>query len=201
MRILLLLLAALLITCSSCRLLRPTPAEKLADLVAAHPELARTDTIHDTVRVYVPQVEIRRVFVPVPDTVREQLERHTLDSLLSQLDVSLDSVQHVAARSRVLQWMLRRPVLHDTLCFDTLGVMGRVWRVGHTYQLWIVRKALTQDVPTQHVVTRLLPCPPAPVYAWYDPKGWAWWLLLGAGFLGGVAVCYGLFRLAIYSAR
>lgn len=205
MRSHLLFLATVLLCATSCKLLeRPTPQQKLADLVEQHPELAVRDTVRDTVRVEVPRVVFQKVFVPVIDSARTQAERHQLDSLLSRVELRLDSVQRLAVRQRMQQWLASRPVLDDTLCFDTLGVMGRVWRTGTAYQLWLERKAITQDVAREVVVDKLTPCSPCAlplIYAWYDPRGWPWWLLLAAGFSSGVAVCYTLFRLAINAAR
>lgn len=60
---LLLLLVTLLVSCS--------PEERLARLLARHPELTKRDTIRDTVWATVEYVHADTVFVPVPgDTVR-----------------------------------------------------------------------------------------------------------------------------------
>lgn len=187
---------------ASCSVLQPeTPQQKLVSLVEKHPELAVADTVHDTVTVEIPRIEFRKVFVPVVDTVQQRADRALLDSLLNRVELSLDSVQRAAARQQIQQWAAQRPVLNDTLCFDTLGVQGRVWRDGSTYQLWLERKHLTASAPVEVVVEKLMPCPPAPSYLWYDPRGWPYWLLLTAGFITGVVVSFGLFRAALTAAR
>ncbi|AHJ98937.1 hypothetical protein [Hymenobacter swuensis] len=196
-----LLLASCALLLSSCAALRPTPEQKLATLVERYPQLVVADTVRDTVVVEIPSIEFRKVFVPVSDTARLQADRASIDSLLARVEATLDSAQYVATRDGIYQWAQERPVLYDTLCFDTLGVQGRVWRDGQAYRLWVQRKQMTASKPVEIVVTKLTPCPPAPFYPLYDPRGWAWWLLVAVGFAGGVSLSYGLFRAALTTAR
>lgn len=196
-----LLLASCALLLGSCATLRPTPEQKLATLVERYPELATADTVRDTVTVEIPRIEFRQVFVPVPDTARLQADRASIDSLLARVEATLDSAQYVATRDGIYQWAQERPVLYDTLCFDTLGVQGRVWRDGQAYRLWVQRKQITASKPVQIVVDKLTPCPPAPFYPFYDPRGWLWYWVALAGFAaGGVFTCW-LFGLTFRSAR
>jgi len=194
MRIFFALLLGSLLALASCTLLKPTTAEqKIANFIQRHPEVAYRDTIRDTVRVEIPRIEIRKIFVA--DTAQQRRDRVLLDSLLNNVETALDSVQRAAARQRIQQWAAKRPVLNDTLCIDTLGVMGRIWRDGNTYQVWLERKGFTASAPVQTVVDQLKPCPPAPHFPWYDPRGFVWWqsMLLGMGLTW--LVLYGVSRI------
>ncbi|TGE23549.1 hypothetical protein [Hymenobacter metallicola] len=180
---------------------QPTPQQKLATLVEQHPELTAKETIRVEVPVVVPQVEFQIKYVPVRDTLREQREGLGLDSLLRHMDASLDSVQRAAARSQVAAYVRSRPVLNDTLCFDTLGVKGWVWRTGTTYQIWVVRKSIEATGKTDVVATKLVPCPSAPEYLWYDPRGWPWWMSFLAGLVVGVGFCLVICSLVLRATR
>lgn len=167
-------------------------AEKVADFIAAHPELMKKDTVQVYTAFRVPEIHIRKAFYPVHDTIWLKQESTYLDSLLNNLATSLDSAQAAAAKAKVHQLLDGRPVLRDTLCFDTLGVAGKVWLTGRTYQLIITRAAISGQATGQHVCQVLKPCPPAapaPAAAalpWYNPEQWAlpWylWFLLGSAF-------------------
>ncbi|MCB2379803.1 hypothetical protein LGH70_19560 [Hymenobacter sp. BT635] len=194
--------ALLSLALSSCAVLQqPTPQEKLATLVEQHPELTATETIRVEVPVVVPQVEFRTQYVPVRDTLREQRESLRLDSLLRHVEASLDSAQRAAARHQVIKYVQSRPVLNDTLCFDTLGVKGWVWREADTYQVWVVRKAIEATSKTDVVATKLVPCPDAPEYLWYDPRGWPWWWSFLAGLVAGVGFCLVICSLVLRATR
>lgn len=194
--IILLLLAAL----AGCKLLeRPTPQEKLAELVQQHPELVAPETIRVQVPVVVPRVEVRTQYRPSPaDSTRHALDLVRLDSLLHRAEVSLDSVQRRAATARIRQWIRAQPVPLDTLCFDTLGVVGNVWYAHGAYQLWLERRKIRTTAPAQVVRQQLRPCPPALAYAWYDPQGWPWYWVFLLGVVAGVGLSYGVFSLILH---
>ncbi|OON67818.1 hypothetical protein [Hymenobacter sp. CRA2] len=193
----------LLAVLTGCRLLeRPTPQQQVAELLAEHPELTVPETVRVQVPVVLPAAEARVVYRPSPaDSARHVLDVRRLDSLLRQAEVSLDSVQRRAATRRVREWVHSRPVPLDTLCFDTLGVRGRVWYQSGGYQLQLVRKALRTTAPAQVVRQQLRPCPPAPHYAWYQPAGWPWWWVFVAGAAAGVVCSYALFNLSLRALR
>ncbi|GGF22285.1 hypothetical protein GCM10011383_37400 [Hymenobacter cavernae] len=197
-----LLACALLLGATSCAVLqRPTPEQKVAKFLTEHPNILSKETIRVEVPVRIPQIEFRTQYIPVRNVIREQRDSVQLDSLLHQVEISLDSVQRAAARHKVLQWVESRPTLQDTLCFDTLGVSGRVWRTGNAYQLWVVRKDIETKASTAVVATKLKPCPRLLVYAWYEVEGWPWWLLLLCGAIVGAGLTYFIFSLAIRAAR
>ena len=202
----LLLLLCLATACSVSRLL-PRPAEeptraqrreahRIAAFVADHPEMLKKDTVKVTVPFFVPQVQFKTRIVAVHDTVYLRAESNHLDTLLTQLAGSLDSAQRLATNAQVHRLLDNRPVLRDTLCFDTLGVAGKIWLTGRTYQILITRAAVRDTTPARVAVQTLQVCPPAPVvrHAWYDPAGWAWpwwaWLLLG--LVGGLVLAFRL---------
>ena len=198
MKILLLASATLLLT--SCAALR-TPEKKAADFIAKHPELVKPETLKIYVPFHVPQVHIRKEFVPVHDTVWIQREAFQLDSLISNLQASLDSTQKAAVKAVVTPFVLDRPVLRDTLCFDTLGVKGRFWRVGRNYKLEIIRAAIRGNAAGTVVAPKLKTCPEVLHFSWYDPRGWVWWWLLFLGFAAGASITWGLFSLTLRAAR
>ncbi|MBO2009174.1 hypothetical protein [Hymenobacter negativus] len=176
---------------SGCSVFRSTPEQKLAQLVADNPHLVTTDTVtvtvHDTVTVA--KVEFQTKYVAVPNVVREQRDSLQLDSLLNKLSASLDTAQHKAAKSNIHRLLRQRPIFPDTLCFDTLGVHGRIWQQGNVYNIRLTR----DEIKTPHTAQakaayqRLTPCDCKPVI-WYDPSTWPYlWLL--AGFMGGIALC------------
>ncbi len=184
--------------CSPLARLRATPEQRLSTLLTQHPQLRQPDTIRVQVPYEVPRIEFRTQYVPVHDTVWQQRESSQLDTLINKLQGSLDSVQKVAARANLHRLLDNRPVLRDTLCFDTLGVKGLVWREGRTYQIHITRAAIRDTASGSAAVSKLAPCPsqPAPSFAWYDPRGWLWpwyaWLLIG--FALGILLCLWLLR-------
>jgi hypothetical protein len=188
------LLAVLLMLAGSCSpfaALRgnPSPAEQLAELLAKYPELAKPETTFVTTPYAVPEVRFDTVLVPVHDTVYVKQEASQLDSLIDRLQGRLDSAQRVATRAQLHRLLTDRPVLRDTLRFDTLGVAGKFWRVGRGYHLQITRARITGSVARPVVQQKLLP---AKQYAFYDPAGWGlpWWawLLLGV-VLGALLTC------------
>jgi hypothetical protein len=197
-------LALLASSCSLTGALRhhDTPAEKVAKIVAEHPELlAKPETVQVKVYYKVPEIHFTRELVPVFDTVYVQRESGRLDSLMNQLQGRLDSAQRVTVRNRMQALLLNRRGLHptDTLRFDTLGVRGKIWQVGATYHLDIVRRAVQGTARGPALVARLVALPPAPV-PFYNPAGWPWrwwhWLLGGLvlGLLAGFLLCRTLIR-------
>lgn len=182
-------------SCSPLRSLSRQPAAKMATLLERHPELIQPETVQVRVPFAVPEVRFERSFYPVHDTIYLQRERTELDSLIRNLTTSLDSAQSVATKAKLQQLLLSRPVLRDTLCFDTLGVRGRIWLADRVYKLEIVRDQIRDTITGPAVVGKLALCPPlqAPAYPWFDPAGWAlpWWLwlLMGAA-LGTWLGCY-----------
>ncbi len=186
-----LLFCLALLCLTACNPLRhlftPTPEQALERFVSAHPELAKTDTltIHDTVTVT--KIEVRTRYVAAPNPVREQRDSVRLDSLLTRLGASLDTAQRKAAQSSIHRLIRQRPIFPDTLCFDTLGVHGRVWQRGNVYNIRLTRDAIRTPHEAKAAFQRLVPCDcHSPI--WYDPRTWPYlWLL--AGFLGGIALC------------
>lgn len=179
-----------LLLLAGCSVFRKTPEQKLAEFVAAHPELATTDTVtvtvHDTVTV--PKIEVQTRYVAAPNVVRERRDSLQLDSLLNKLSASLDTAQRKAAQTSIHRLLRQRPIFPDTLCFDTLGVHGRIWQQGNVYSIRLTR----DEIKTPHTAQakaayqRLTPCGCNPIL-WYDPRTWPWlWLL--AGFMGGIAL-------------
>jgi hypothetical protein len=192
------LLAVLMGLASSCALLRKTPAEKVADLLAAHPELAAPETIRVAVPYEVPAVRFEKELVPVFDTIYVQRDATALDSLLSQLQGRLDSAQRVATTAQLHRLLLSRPVLNDTLCFDTLGVAGQFWRVGRAYRLRITRAPITGTaVAPPVVVQKLQACTTCAELSWYNPArwGWPWFVWLGIGLVLGVLLLWGVWQI------
>ncbi len=195
------LLFALLLLLAACQplrgLLAPPPARQLGRqlgrLLTAHPELLTRDTVlvHDTITVPVLRVETR--FVGRTDPVRASTDSlrfaAALDSLLHRLQTSLDTAGRRAAVRGVQAVVGRaRPRFPDTLCFDTLGLRGQVWRTGAAYRLRLTRAEtrLAHAVPVLATTLHPCDCPTAPL--WHDPRTWPWaWLL--AGFAGGVFTC------------
>ena len=176
------------VACNPTRhLFAPSPEKALAKLTAKHPELLRPDTItiHDTVTVA--KIEVQTRYVPVPNVVRERRDSLQLDSLLNQLSASLDTAQRKAAQANIHRLIRQRPVFPDTLCFDTLGVHGRIWQQGKTYFIRLTRDEIKTPHQARQAIQRLTPCQCESVI-WYDPRTWPWlWLL--AGFLAGIALC------------
>jgi hypothetical protein len=188
------LLAGLSLLASSCSLtsqLRPhraAPAAQLASLLSEHPELvAKPETVKVKVFYRVPEIHFEKELVPVYDTVYITRERGQLDSLVNQLQSRLDSVQVVAVRHQLHQLLSGRPVLRDTLRFDTLGVSGKIWRVGQHYKINLVRRALQGSTTGPALVPRLREALP-PRYPFYNPAGWplSWWAWLLIGLLLGL---------------
>ncbi|MDF7813613.1 hypothetical protein [Hymenobacter sp. YC55] len=196
----LLLASAGLLMASSCAVLQ-SPEKKVADFVANHPDLVRPETVKVYVPFRVPQVIIRKEFVPVHDTVWIQREAWQLDSLISNLQASLDSTQKAAVKAAVTPFVLDRPVLRDTLCFDTLGVQGRFWRVGRNYKLEIIRAAIQGRAAGTVIAPKLRIYPQVLHFSWYDPRGWVWWWLLFLGFAAGASLTWCLFSLTLRAAR
>jgi hypothetical protein len=197
----LILLAVLMGLASSCALLRKTPAEKVAELLLQHPDLVAAETIRVAVPYAVPAASFERVLVPVHDTIYVQRAATVLDSLLSQLQGRLDSAQRVATTAQLHRLLLSRPVLNDTLCFDTLGVAGQFWRVGRAYRLRITRAPITGTATAPPVVVRKLqPCTTCAELSWYNPAGWGlvWWHWLLIGVLLGALAAALFFRLFVY---
>ncbi len=187
-----LILACCSLALANCSTVRPTPERQLDALLTAHPTLTVRDTItvHDTVTIQAVKVETR--YVAVPNVVRERRDSLQLDSLLAHLSAELDTAQRKAAQSSIHRLVRQRPYFPDTLCFDTLGVHGRIWQRGNVYTIKLTRDAITRPVTATTVVTRLKAgnCPAA---IWYDPRTWPWaWVL--AGFVGGILLCFSLRR-------
>lgn len=194
-------LVLLLALATSCSLLLPPAkqaaraeqqaARKVAALVAAHPGLQKPDTVKVPVPFYVPRVQFKIRYLAQLDTVRQQQEQAQLDMLINQLRTSLDSAASAATKAKLHQLLDSRPVLRDTLCFDTLGVAGKIWLSGRTYQVQIVRAPVVGTVTGSAVVSRLAPCPPMPAaleLPWYNPESWAlpWYLWLLIGIVTGL---------------
>lgn len=185
--------ALALSSCGVGKLFRPSPEQQLSRLVARHPELQRTDTVmvHDTITVPTLQVETRFVFTP--NVVRERADSLQLDSLLQKLETSLDTAKRRATTREVFRYIrAERPRFPDTLCFDTLGLRGKVWRTGSAYRISLMRKEIRQPHTAKAVVATLHPCDCATTI-WYDPRTWPWlWVL--AGFVAGNLLCFTLAR-------
>jgi hypothetical protein len=182
MRILLFIAGASL-ALSSCKLgkiFEPSPERQLGKLLTAHPELAQPDTvtIHDTITV--PQVHVETKFVYRTNPVKEQRDSLRLDSLLQKLETHLDTASRRATVREVFHYVrTERPRFPDTLCFDTLGLRGKVWRNGSNYRISLTRQEIRQPHAARAVVTRLKPCDCAAL-VWYDPRTWPYgWLLVG----------------------
>ncbi|MDF7809915.1 hypothetical protein [Hymenobacter sp. YC55] len=194
----------LLLSCSPLRELRKTPAEKVAGFIADHPELVRPETVQVKVPFVVPQVRFERSFpVIVHDTIWRQKEASQLDSLINHLSISLDTAQRTATKAKLHQLLDNRPVLRDTLCFDTLGVQGRLWLKDRVYKLEIIRAAIQDTAKGAAVLGKLAPCPPptAPgplAFEWLQPATWAvpWWVWLLLGICLGVCLLQGAVMLA-----
>lgn len=185
------LLAAALLTVSACNPLRhvfaPSPEQELERFAAKHPELARVDTVTVRDTIVVAKVEVHTRFVAVHDTVREQRDSLQLDTLINQLSASLDTAQRKAAQASIHRLIRTRPIFPDTLCFDTLGVHGRIWQQGNVYNIRLTRDAIRTPHEAKAAFQRLVPCDCKPLI-WYDPRTWPYlWLL--AGFMGGIALC------------
>jgi hypothetical protein len=187
---------------TSCSVFRKTPEQQLAQLVADNPRLATTDTvtvtIHDTVTVAKEEGQTR--YVAMPNVARERRDSLQLDSLLGRLSVSLDSAQHKAAKASIHRLIRQRPIFPDTLCFDTLGVHGRIWQQGNVYNIRLTR----DEIRTPHTAQgkaayqRLTPCDCKTV-TWYDPGTWPWlWVL--AGFVGGGLAATAFFHFTVRRA-
>lgn len=194
------LFCALLLGLSACNPLRhlfaPNPERELGRLLTAHPELNTRDTVsvtvHDTVTVA--KIDVQTRYVAVPNVVREQRDSLQLDSLINKLSASLDTAQRKAAQTSIRRLIRARPIFPDTLCFDTLGVHGRIWQWGNVYNIRLTR----DEIKTPHTATgksvlqRLKPCSCKSVI-WYDPRTWPYlWLL--AGFVAGLFLCFSIRR-------
>jgi hypothetical protein len=162
----------------------PTPEQQLQAVLQQHPELLKPDTIKVAVPVRVPEVRFEKELQQVHDTIYVQQDRAQLDSLLSPLQASLDSVQAVAVKAQLQAWLLQRPVLRDTLCFDTLGVSGKIWLKGRNYGLQVIRAAIQDTARARVVAGRLAACPEQPRFHLFRPATWGFpwyvWLLIGA---------------------
>ena len=194
MRLLLAFLLCLTLgSCAVSRLLRPTPEQQLSRLVARHPELSHRDTVTIRDTVTVPAVRVETKFVYRPDPARERADSLNLDSLLQKLETSLDTAKRRAATREVFRYIrVARPAFPDTLCFDTLGLRGKVWRAGSQYRISLLRREIRQPHEAKAIVTTLKPCTCKTVI-WYDPRTWPWlWVL--AGFGAGCLLCFRLNR-------
>ena len=150
--LLLLLFGLALPGCGVRRLLAPSPAQKLSELVAQHPELVRRDTIRDTVRVPVPRLVVQTRVQVVRDTVREAQQSHLIDSLLWEVSRDLSEAQHQVAKTRIIRLLDSRPAFPgDTLRADTLGIHLRVWLAHNAYQIHLRRDEIVARVPVNRV--------------------------------------------------
>ena len=177
------LIAGASLALSSCKLgklFEPSPERQLGKLLTAHPELAQRDTvtIHDTITV--PQVHVETKFVYRANPAREHTDSLRLDSLLQKLETHLDTASRRATVREVFHYVrTERPRFPDTLCFDTLGLQGKVWRTGSSYHISLTRQEIRQPHAARAVVARLKPCDCA-LLVWYDPRTWPYgWLLCG----------------------
>jgi hypothetical protein len=161
---------------------KPTPEQQLSAVLQAHPELLKPDTVKVMVPILVPQVSFQQTLKQPLDTVYARQDRAQLDSLLSQLQASLDTAQATAVRAKLQRLLLSRPVLRDTLRFDTCGVRGKVWLKGRNYQLFIVRAAI-QDTAKGKVLRPRLAGAVVPAFSIFRPATWGfpWWLWLAIG--------------------
>jgi hypothetical protein len=193
---LLLLFCAALLSLTACNPLRhvfaPSPAQALEKFAAQHPELTRVDTVTVRDTVVVAKVEVHTRFVALPNPVREQRDSLQLDSLLNKVSASLDTAQRKAAQFSLHRLIRARPIFPDTLCFDTLGVHGRIWQRGNVYSIRLTRDAIRTPHEAKAAFQRLTPCTcKSPI--WYDPRTWPYlWLL--AGFAAGIVLCLRLRR-------
>jgi hypothetical protein len=194
------LLAVLALLAGSCspfaalRPKRPTPEQRaaatVAELLQRYPGLVQPETVQVRVPFAVPEIHFERELVPIHDTIYVQREATTLDSLLAGLQGRLDSAQRVATTAQLHRMLLDRPVLRDTLCFDTLGVAGKFWRVGRTYRLLITRGRIdghaTGPVVLQQLGTSA--CPGAEPFSLFRPRTWGlpWYAWQGLGLLLGL---------------
>ena len=184
--------------CGIRRLLAPPPERQLGRLLTAHPELLTRDTVlvHDTITVPRLRVETRFVYRSDPARAVADSLRLTagLDSLLRRLQASLDTASHRAAVRGVYKFVQQaRPRFPDTLCFDTLGLRGKVWRSGTADRLSLTRATIRQARTVPVLTTTLRPCDCPTALIWYDPRTWPWlWLLLG--FVAGLLLCFSLRR-------
>lgn len=178
--------SALLGSCGVTRLFEPSPARQLAKLVAAHPELQTRDTVtvHDTITV--PQLRVETRFVYRANVVRERADSLKLDSLLQKLESSLDTAKRRATTKEVFRYLrAERPRFPDTLCFDTLGLRGKVWHSGNAYRISLVRQQIRQGHAAKAVVARLKPCDCDTPATWYLPYTWPRWAIFWPAFLLG----------------
>jgi hypothetical protein len=163
---------------------KPTAEQELSTVLAAHPELLKPDTISVAVPVRVPEVRFEKELVQVHDTVYVQQERAELDTLIEHLQTSLDTAQATAVKGKLHQLLLQRPVLRDTLCFDTLGISGKIWLKGRNYKLQLIRAAIADTARTRVVTGRLAACPELERFHLFRPATWGFpwyvWLLIGA---------------------
>ena len=174
-----LFLALLLPGCGIKQLLAPSPAQKLRQLVAQHPELVRHDTVRDTVKVAVPQLLIRTQVRVVHDTVREARDTHLIDSLLWTVGRDLSDAQHQATRTQIIHLLDSRPSFPgDTLRADTLGVHLRVWLARNAYQVRIRRDEIHAKVPVNEIHEVLAPTG-QPI--WYQDRHV--WIIIGLSLL------------------
>lgn len=176
---LLLALALVLPSCAIKRLLAPSPAQKLSQLVAQHPELVRRDTIRDTVKVEVPKLVIKTQVRVVHDTIREARDAHVIDSLLWNVGRDLFDVQHQATKTQIIRLLDSRPAFPgDTLRADTLGIHLRVWLARDAYQVRIKRDEIQTKVPVNEIRDVLAPSG-QPV--WYRDRHI--WIIIGLSAL------------------
>ncbi|GAA4349840.1 hypothetical protein GCM10023185_06890 [Hymenobacter saemangeumensis] len=191
-----LLTVLLFLACAGCSLLRPNPERQLGRLLTKFPELNTRDTVtvHDTVTVE--QVKVETRYVAMPNPVRERRDSLHLDSLLAKLSASLDSAQRKAAQGSIHRLVRQRPYFPDTLCFDTLGVHGRIWQRGNVYHIKLTRDAITTPVAAKTVVTRIKPCNCNPVFGWRQPATWPRWVYLVLGAVARSLLTVSLIRLA-----
>jgi hypothetical protein len=182
--LIMLLLLALATACSPFKNLfgKPTPEQQLSAVLEQHPELLKPDTVKVAVPILVPQVSFVQSLKQPLDSVYARQDGAQLDSLLCQLQASLDTARAAAVKAQLQRWLLSRPVLRDTLRFDTCGVRGKVWLKGRNYQLFIVRAAI-QDTARGKVLRKRFAAPVAPAFHIFRPATWGfpWWLWLAIG--------------------
>ena len=175
----LLVSSVLFCSCGVKKLLAPSPAQKLSELVLQHPELVRRDTIRDTVRVESPRLVVKTQVRVVRDTVREARDGHLIDSLLWCVSRDLSDAQHQTAKTEITRMLRSRPAFPgDTLRADTLGIHLRVWLARNAYQIHISRDPISARVPVDRVREVLAPTG-QPV--WYRDRHI--WVIIGLGLL------------------
>lgn len=175
----------------------PTPAQKLAVLVAAHPELINktTTVIHKTDTVVIREAVAVATIAPV-START--DSALINSLLQQLAHAgqlVNKAQANALQQSLLPELARRPLLsRDTTRVNAEGLQIEAW-VDRAGLIRVKAKRLQQHVPYPAAVWNITPTPiVVQQLSWQEKLAISirayWWLMLGLLLL----CCFTLFR-------